>query len=55
MPYGAVFFLAAAGMLIAAWLCRGIDVAGGGDRALAPVRLRAALREAADHPPMLTC
>ena len=54
VPYGAVFFLAAAGMLIAAWLCRGIDVAGGGDRALAPVRLSAALREAVDHPPMLT-
>jgi predicted MFS family arabinose efflux permease len=35
-------------------VCRGIDVAGGGDRALAPVRLRAALREAIDHPPMLT-
>lgn len=50
MPYGAVFFLAAAGMIGAAWLCRGIDVAPIARPDLARVSLRAALREAATQP-----
>ena len=40
-------------MLAAAWLCRGIDVAGTGDRHLARVPLTAALAEAVRQPPML--
>ena len=50
VPYGAVFFVAAAGMIGAAWLCRGIDVAPVARRDLARVSLRAALREAAGQP-----
>ncbi|MEZ4404701.1 MAG: MFS transporter [Kofleriaceae bacterium] len=54
MPYGAVFFLAAAGMVGAAWLCRGIVVEAVEDRAAAPARtpLWTALRDAAAYRPM---
>ncbi len=55
MPYGAVFFLAAAGMIGAAALCFRIEHAASPAAAsLERVRLHDALREAIAHPPMLT-
>jgi predicted MFS family arabinose efflux permease len=52
VPYGAVFFLASAGLLGAAALCFRIEHAGG-SAVLERVPLRGALREAVGHPPML--
>lgn len=55
VPYGAVFFLASAGMIAAAMLCLRIEPVGRpAGAALDRVRLRDALREAAAHPPMAT-
>jgi MFS family permease len=55
IPYGAVFFFASAGLLAAAWTCRGLvdPREHGGGRHLAAVRLRDALAEALQQPPMV--
>ncbi|MBE7451425.1 MAG: MFS transporter [Kofleriaceae bacterium] len=55
IPYGAVFFLAAAGLLIAAWTCRGLDDPRerGGGHQLERVRLRDAFAVALRQPPMV--
>ncbi|MBK9032782.1 MAG: MFS transporter [Myxococcales bacterium] len=52
VPYGAVFFLAAAGMIAAAWMCRGIAVAAPTTGVPARARLWASLAAAAAHRPM---
>ncbi len=55
MPYGAVFFFAAAGLVAAAWTCHGLvdPREHGSGKQLAPVRLRDAFAEAMRQPPMV--
>lgn len=55
VPYGAVFFVASATLLAAAWTCRGLvdPREGGGGAHLAAVRLRDAMAEALAQPPMV--
>jgi predicted MFS family arabinose efflux permease len=54
VPYGAVFFIAALGMVAAAWLCRGIDVPAPPRGAVARLPLPAALAGALADPAMRT-
>ena len=55
IPYGAVFFFASAGLLAAAWTCRGLvdPREHGSGRHLEVVRLRDAFAEAMREPPMV--
>ncbi len=55
IPYGAVFFFASAGLLAAAWTCRGLadPREHGAGRHLERARLRDAFAEALRQPPMV--
>lgn len=55
IPYGAVFFFASAGLLAAAWTCRGLvdPREQGAGRHLERARLRDAFAEALRQPPMV--
>jgi MFS family permease len=55
IPYGAVFFFAAVGLLAAAWTCHGLvdPREKGAGKHLEPVRLRDAFAEAMAQPPMV--
>jgi predicted MFS family arabinose efflux permease len=55
IPYGAVFFFSAAGLLVAAWTCHGLvdPREHGAGPPLARVRLRDAFADALSQPPMV--
>jgi predicted MFS family arabinose efflux permease len=54
MPYGRVFFISAAGLLVAAWITLDVPESRRGAEHLERVRLRDALRDALHEPVLLT-